>query len=396
MENSTIEWTDHTFNPWWGCTKVSEGCRHCYAERLSSRFYGEDRLWSSKNRKMMGEKYWANPITWNKRAAKNQQREKVFCASMADVYEDLPDLIAPRQRLFDVIRQTPWLDWILLTKRPENIARLSPEAWVSDGFPDNVWLLTTVENQTVVEKRLEPLMALKCAIKGVSVEPMIGPVDLRAYADRLQWIIVGGETGSKRHTEEEWVYDLFLLSREFRIPFFFKQWGDAHPDNRRYNVVREYPPTRPDFIWPPHYIDEVETHLKAALEDPYMVTVKVSYEEPRRWSTGKKLTVRISNIDIDLALRYDLNDHHKVHRNRYDDTKRTALECASQEYAVAIRRALLDKMHMLWYKCPTCHGLYGLHQTDPAPCPICDTMMVFDGVSYGKMMRLLSNPQAKI
>lgn len=141
-ENSKIEWTHHTFNTWWGCVKVSPACDNCYAESLSKRF-GDH--WGPKAEyRTFSDKHWNEPLRWNRAAEKAGERHRVFCASMADVFDNrAPE--GARERLWALIRQTPHLDWLLLTKRPQNIAEMLPEDW-GDGYP-NVWLGVTVENQ---------------------------------------------------------------------------------------------------------------------------------------------------------------------------------------------------------------------------------------------------------
>ena len=116
-KNSSIEWTDHTFNPWWGCARVSPGCNNCYAEAWARRV-GEN-IWGAKqDRRVFGEKHWGEPLKWNAEAQEQELRRRVFCASMADVFELRSDLDPWRDRLWALIDQTPWLDWLLLTKRP--------------------------------------------------------------------------------------------------------------------------------------------------------------------------------------------------------------------------------------------------------------------------------------
>lgn len=119
-KNSSIEWTDHTFNPWWGCAGVSPGCDNCYAEAWAKRV-GEDIWGARKPRRFFGEKHWCEPLKWNDEAQKQGHRRRVFCASMADVFELRSDLDPWRDRLWVLIDQTPWLDWLLLTKRPQDI-----------------------------------------------------------------------------------------------------------------------------------------------------------------------------------------------------------------------------------------------------------------------------------
>ena len=143
-ENSKIEWTTHTFNPWWGCITVSEACKHCYAEAWARRV-GQD-VWGPKvSRRMFSDDHWKGPLRWNAAAAGAAERPRVFCASMADVFEDRDELDEPRWRLWPLIEATPHLDWLLLTKRPQNVLRLA--GWGQDS-PSNVWLGTTVEITT--------------------------------------------------------------------------------------------------------------------------------------------------------------------------------------------------------------------------------------------------------
>lgn len=129
-KDTGITWTDSTFNPWWGCEKVSPGCTNCYAATFDKRVGGDH--WGAKaGRRFFGDKHWREPEKWNRDAAKSGERHRVFCASMADVFEDRDDLVQPRIRLFHLISETPNLDWLLLTKRPENIRRF----YGGDGVP---------------------------------------------------------------------------------------------------------------------------------------------------------------------------------------------------------------------------------------------------------------------
>jgi protein gp37 len=131
-ENSKIEWTTHTFNPWWGCTKVSEACKHCYAEAWAKRL--GQRVWGPKSkRRFFTDQHWKQPLTWNRKAEGAKERPRVFCASMADVFENQTELESHRRRLWDLIEATPNLDWLLLTKRPMNVKQLS--GWTLDWPP---------------------------------------------------------------------------------------------------------------------------------------------------------------------------------------------------------------------------------------------------------------------
>src|SRR5206468_8037213 len=176
-KNSSIEWTHHTFNPWWGCTKVSPGCKHCYAETFSHRLGMA--IWGVRNeRRFFSEKHWREPLRWDREASKTGRRGRVFCASMADVFEARADLNSWRERLWALIDATPNLDWLLLTKRPDQIATKVP--W-RKNWPDNVWLGTTAENQLWAGRRIPILLKHPAAVRFASCEPLLGPVDLSSW-----------------------------------------------------------------------------------------------------------------------------------------------------------------------------------------------------------------------
>jgi protein gp37 len=221
--NSKIEWTTHTFNPWWGCTKVSDGCKHCYAELLSNR-YGHDVWGAGKQRRLLSDKHWQEPLKWNVRAQAEGTRYRVFCASMADVFDEgAPE--SEVSRLWQIIRQTPMLDWQLLTKRPERIAANLPADWGA-GYR-NVWLGTSVENENVVD-RIDHLAGVSAVVHFLSLEPLIGPLR-NLPLENIQWVIVGGESGPKaRPIDEDWVLDIRRQCRAAAVPFFFKQWGGVN------------------------------------------------------------------------------------------------------------------------------------------------------------------------
>ena len=221
--NSTIEWTTHTFNPWWGCTKVSDGCKFCYAESLAKR-YGHDAWGPGRSRRLMSDQHWREPIKWNAEAAHQNTRYRVFCASMADVFEEA----APEGqliRLWQLIRLTPYLDWQLLTKRPQRIKQSLPDDW-NNGYP-NVWLGTSVEDCRVVD-RIDHLIAIPATVRFLSLEPLIGPLpDLPLKG--IDWAIVGGESGpGARPIAEEWVINIREQCQRASVAFFFKQWGGVN------------------------------------------------------------------------------------------------------------------------------------------------------------------------
>jgi protein gp37 len=232
-KDSSIEWTDHTFNPWWGCSKVSPGCVNCYAEtwarRVGAAVWGKD-----TDRRFFGEKHWDEPVKWNAAAALEERRKRVFCASMADVFELRSDLDKWREKLWELIDETPWLDWLLLTKRPENIEKKAP--WTKD-WPNNVWLGTTVEDQERANERLPILLRFPAARRFLSCEPLLGVVDLERWFNRraenlysIDWVIAGGESGMhSRPMLPGWARKLRDQCRRAGIPFHFKQWGHWAP-----------------------------------------------------------------------------------------------------------------------------------------------------------------------
>lgn len=223
-----IEWCDHTFNPWWGCTRVSPGCQHCYAESWAKR-YRYDVWGGHSSRRLFGEKHWREPLKWNQQAIKQGRRYRVFCASMADVFEDHSDIISERQKLWQLIDDTPMLDWLLLTKRPENIQNMVPDMWYTT-LPPNIWAMTSVEDQEQAKKRIPFLLKVPAVVRGLSIEPLIAPVDLTHWLDHIQWVIVGGESGhNARPMHPTWVRDIRDQCQAFGVAFFFKQWGTHAP-----------------------------------------------------------------------------------------------------------------------------------------------------------------------
>lgn len=241
-ENSSIEWTHHTFSPWWGCAKVSPACDHCYAERWARRVWPKLKLWDANSSRLAFSKdTWNNPFKWNRRAAKTGIRERVFCASMSDVFDNHDAVTDERERLWEVIRKTPGLDWLLLTKRIGNVPRMLPKSW-GDGWP-NVWLGISVCNQEEADRDIPKLLALPARARFLSCEPLLGPIsfvgkwihhpDPAVHAnmlERLDWIIVGGESGhDARPMHPEWARSLRDQCVAVGVPYFFKQWGEWWP-----------------------------------------------------------------------------------------------------------------------------------------------------------------------
>lgn len=234
-KNSSIEWTHHTFNPWWGCVRVSPACKNCYAETWARRLGLE--LWGPRSpRRFFGDEHWREPLKWNREAERDGERRRVFCASMADVFEARPELNAWRERLWALVAETPWLDWLLLTKRPERVDRHVP--WAS-AWPGNVWLGTTAENQHWADKRVPELLRHPAAVLFISAEPLLGFIDLSRYlrapgkaARSLDWVIAGGESGPRsRPMNPDWARDLRDQCAASGAKFHFKQWGHWSPES---------------------------------------------------------------------------------------------------------------------------------------------------------------------
>jgi protein gp37 len=228
-KNSSIEWTHHTFNPWWGCVKVSPACTHCYAEAWAKRV--GRKVWGPRAaRRFFTDAHWREPLRWHAEAEKAGTVPRVFCASMADVFEDRADLVEHRARLFRLIERTPRLQWLLLTKRPEHAGKLARESGWGNAWPSNVWAGTTVENQEYAVERIPELIALPARIHFLSCEPLLGPVDLRPWLSDLDWVIAGGESGGKsRPMAHAWPASLRDQCATAGVAFHFKQWGDWAP-----------------------------------------------------------------------------------------------------------------------------------------------------------------------
>ena len=252
-----IKWTNHTFSPWKGCTKVSAACDHCYAEQRMDKQYKMVK-WGNNPRQPMADSTWKQPLAWNRKAAKAGVRRRVFCASIADVFDNHKSIKQEwRDRLWALIRATPHLDWMLLTKRPQNIKKYLPDDW-GDGYL-NVWLGVTVENQTEANRRIPLLLKIPATLHFLSCEPLLGEVDLtkvqyhkrkdfpdpvnclteqiggylfrdRRLANTIKWVIAGGESGSKaRPSHPDWFRSLRDQCAAANVPFHFKQWGVFAP-----------------------------------------------------------------------------------------------------------------------------------------------------------------------
>jgi protein gp37 len=270
-ENTAIEWADHTFNPWEGCQKVGPGCDHCYAETRNARYVPKDSPlrgtapnWGPRApRRRTSVQNWRKPLHWQANAAaflaEHGRRQRVFCASLADVFDN-HDTVLPkwRQDLFELIRATPDLDWLLVTKRIGNAGQMIGYATGQREPPDNVWLGATIVNQEEANRDIPKLLATPAKIRFLSMEPLIGHVDLTristmwfggaerlnaltgelfgmlgepaGYTAALDWNIVGGESGEEARTPN--IYAIRSLRDQCAAagkPFLFKQWGEWGP-----------------------------------------------------------------------------------------------------------------------------------------------------------------------
>jgi protein gp37 len=245
-QETIIAWTDHTFNPWMGCEKVSAGCKHCYAELLTKNRMGLH-LWGNpaSTTRQVTKAPWQNVLQWNAVAEREGIRRKVFCASLCDVFEDHEVANSTRPRLWHLIRKCTALDWQLLTKRPERIASNLPNDWGPDGWP-HVWLGTSVEDMRVAS-RVDHLRHIPAVVRFISYEPAIGPLDDLDIAG-IDWIIYGGESGPGHRAEDKnWARVMHAKCSENGTAFFHKQsagWRTELGIELDGKIVREYPVPR--------------------------------------------------------------------------------------------------------------------------------------------------------
>jgi protein gp37 len=224
-ELTNIAWTDHTFNPWMGCTKVSEGCRHCYAETLTKNRMGLD-LWGPKAARQVTKAPWNNVKKWNAEASSSPgvlgagNPHLCFTGSLMDWAEDRDDLVEPRQKMWELVRTCRNLHFQMLTKRPENIRRLLPADW-GDGYP-NVWIGTTIEDMRVAS-RADHLRQIPAVVRFVSYEPAIGPLHDLDLTD-IDWVIYGGESGPGfRPHDLAWPRAMRDACAAAGVAYFYKQ-----------------------------------------------------------------------------------------------------------------------------------------------------------------------------
>jgi protein gp37 len=243
MEATAIAWAKSTFNGWMGCVHVSPACEHCYAESLVRDRMGfsvsgskKKSVWGlNADRQLTSDANWRNPLKWDREAARTGEFWPVFCASLADVFEDRRDLDPWRARLFDLIEATPHLTWLLLTKRPDRIFDLTPARWRS-GCPSHVWMGTTVEDNRRADERIPRLLRVPAVVRFLSLEPQLESIrlDLAGRHSGVHWVITGGESGPKaRPYNPDWARGVIAHCRAAGVAAFVKQLGTRWARQRR-------------------------------------------------------------------------------------------------------------------------------------------------------------------
>lgn len=273
--DSGIEWTDDTRNFWWGCFKVSPGCKNCYAEGFAKRV-GRD-IWgpASTTARWRTKGVWADIVKADKKYAAEGVRKKAFVQSMSDTFEEHPQLDEWREEMFAILESLVATDVQLLTKRPENVARMVPAHWMT-SWPKHIWMGTSVENQAAADERIPHLLKIPAAVRFLSVEPLLGPVlldngesswltctshltgeeDDATLMDNpccesfwahghhyhgIDWVIVGGESGGgARPFDLDWAESLRRQCQDAGVAFFMKQIGDnAYWNGARFHAGRK-------------------------------------------------------------------------------------------------------------------------------------------------------------
>lgn len=258
-KNSKIEWCDHSFNPWVGCQKISPGCDHCYAEGWAKRS-GLVQWGPHADRRRTSAVNWRQPLKWANVARTARlgwenpdftppRRPRVFCASLADVFDNQAPEIW-RSDLFALIEDTPELDWLLLTKRPENIREMIWPKWDA-GLPSNIWLGFTAENQEWFDRRWPLVAQIPAVVRFCSYEPAIGPLRIGRASEPpkgLDWLICGGESGPRaRMMDLQWARNARDDCSKAGIRFFFKQTTGKRPIPADL-MVREFPGKEKDYV----------------------------------------------------------------------------------------------------------------------------------------------------
>lgn len=232
-EITGIAWCHSTFNAWIGCTKIGPGCDNCYAAAADHRFSFGQHWGAGAPRRQLSQHYWNHPRRWERKAAQLGQPWRVFCSSQADIFDN-EGHDDERARMFELTKETPHLTWLLLTKRIGNVAKMLPADW-GLGYP-NVWIGITVVNQEEFDRDAPKLHRIPAAVRWLSVEPQLGPIDITQADQSVDWVVVGGESrqfGKCRPFDVDWARSLRLQCEELEIAFFMKQLGHRAYDSAR-------------------------------------------------------------------------------------------------------------------------------------------------------------------
>lgn len=274
-EKTEILWTDHTFSGWWGCQKITPECANCYAKTWAERMgYTKElkgSLWGpGSTRRSFGDAHWAEPLAWNRKAQKAGARRRVFCGSMMDIFEDYPGLEPWREKIYQLVDDTPWLIWMFLTKRIENAYKMLPDRWMIPYGPrhHNVWMGITAGTQKTFNESW-PVLESASHVYGfseifISAEPLlekvdfseafneedIGDEDARRNLRPVDWIIAGGESGKNaRPVHPDWVRSIRDQCVENGAAFMFKQWGEWFPRGQKAEKPFVYPAVPRIWCW---------------------------------------------------------------------------------------------------------------------------------------------------
>lgn len=267
-QNSKIEWTDHTWNPWYGCRKVSAGCNNCYMYR-EQKHYGRD-----PSIVQCSKTTFIDPMKWANQLKSTGNAERVFTCSWSDFFIEEAD--PWRDEAWNIIRKTPELTYQILTKRPESITDRLPEDW-EKGW-NHVWLGVSAEDQKTADERIPLLLQTPAAVRFVSCEPLLGPINFGDHMSRyreigtelfpmLNWVIVGGESGpGARPMHPDWVRSIRDQCVQAEVPFFFKQFGEWLPvDTTTWlNLVNNMPKGQYETQWMDEHIMVQRVGKKAA------------------------------------------------------------------------------------------------------------------------------------
>lgn len=217
-QGSTIEWTQATWNPVTGCSKISQGCKHCYAERMALRLKAMGQVNYRNGFKVTLQPHMLElPLKW-------KRPRVIFVNSMSDLFhKDVP--LSYVQQIFDVMKRASWHQFQVLTKRADRLAELAPQL----EWAPNIWMGVTVESAEY-KHRIDSLRSTDAKIKFLSLEPLIGPLG-KLNLRGINWAIVGGESGpGARPMDLEWVTEIRNQCQQQKVPFFFKQWGGVRKD----------------------------------------------------------------------------------------------------------------------------------------------------------------------